>query len=43
MQIHRGDLLTACHNPDKFGNHKDCDSKDIVLLICYVISRDHMF
>ena len=24
------------HHPDKFGDHKHCDSGDIMFLICYV-------
>ena len=28
MQIHRLELLPACHHPDKFGDHMHCD-KDI--------------
>ena len=37
------ELLTVCHHPGKFCEHRHCDSGDIVFLICHVISREHTF
>ena len=32
-----------CHYTDKSCEHKDCDGGDIMILICHVTSREHMF
>ena len=29
-------------HPAKFGGHWNCDSRDIMLLICHVILQDHL-
>ena len=28
--------------PARFGSHRNCGSGDIILLVCHVISQDHM-
>ena len=30
------------HHPSKLGDHKHCVSGDITLLVCHVISDDHV-
>ena len=43
MRINWRDILAVCDHPDKFGDHKHCESRDIMFLICQVTSRHHMF
>ena len=31
--------MVSCH-PVKFSGYKNCDSEDLIFLICHVISRD---
>ena len=33
----------VCHIPDKFCDHKHCDSGNIMSSICHVTSNEHMF
>ena len=42
MQICGWELLAVCHQPDKFGGHRHCDSGN-VFLIFHVTLRDHTF
>ena len=42
-KFYRWDLLTIHYHPDGFGNHRNCDSGDIMFLICHLTSRNHMF
>ena len=32
----------TCHQLAKFGGHRHCGSGDIMVLVCQVISQDHM-
>ena len=32
----------TCHQHAKFGGHRHCGSGDIMVLVCQVISQDHM-
>ena len=32
----------ASHHPTKFGGHRHCDGGDIIILVCHVISQDHV-
>ena len=41
--IHGWELLAVYYHPDKFGDHRYWNSGDIMVLICHVTSRDHMF
>ena len=43
MRIYGWELLALCHHPDKFGDHRHCDTGDAMFLMCHVISCDHMF
>ena len=42
MQIYGWELLAVCHHPDKFGDHRHCESGGRCL-ICHVTSYVHMF
>ena len=42
MQIYGWELDAACHDLEKFCEHKYCDSGDIILS-CHVTSSKHMF
>ena len=35
--------LTVYYHPDEFGDHRHCDSKNVLFLICHLTSMDHMF
>ena len=41
MQIYGWELYAACHDLEKFCEHKYCDSGDIILS-CHVTSSKHM-
>ena len=43
MQISGWELLKVCHHLGKCCEHRHYDSGGIVFLICYMISREHMF
>ena len=43
MQIYGLELLVLCHYADKSFDHKHCDGGDIIILLCRVTSRKHMF
>ena len=36
-------LLAVCYHPDRSFDHRQCDSRDIILLIYHVTPRDQMF
>ena len=33
--------LKVSYHPAKFGGHIHCGSKDVMVLVCHVISEDH--
>ena len=41
MQIYGWKLLEVYHFLEKFGDHKNSDSRDITFLICYMIFRNN--
>ena len=41
MQIYGWELHEVYHFPEKFGDHKNSDSRDITFLICYMIFQDN--
>ena len=41
MQIYGWELLEVYHFLEKFGDHKNSDSRDITFLICYMIFRNN--
>ena len=43
MKTYGWELLAVYNHPDKSGDHKYCDSGDIIFLIFQVTSREHMF
>ena len=43
MRIYGWEFLKVCKQTDKSCVHKHYDSEDIMLLICYVTSSEHMF
>ena len=43
MQIYGWELLVVSIDPDKFSDERFCESKDLMLLICYVTWSDHMW
>ena len=43
MQIYGWKLLAVCHHPDKSCDYKHWYGENIVLLICHLSSREHMF
>ena len=34
--------LKKSQHPTKFGGHRDCGSGEIMVLVCHMISQDHM-
>ena len=36
-----GGSVHLSYHPAKFGGHRDCGSKDIMVLLCLVLSQDH--
>ena len=32
----------VCQHPAKFGGYRHCCSGDIIILVCHVISQDHL-
>ena len=34
--------LKVSHYPAKAGGHRHCDGGDIMILVCYVTSQDHV-
>ena len=36
MRIYGWEFLGLYHHPDKFGDHRNCDSEDVIFLICLV-------
>ena len=43
MRIYGRKLLAKRHHSDRFGDKRHSDSGDIIFLIRYVTTRDHMF
>lgn len=35
-------LLAKCQHPNRFGDHRDCDSGCLMFLTYHVTSRDHV-
>ena len=33
----------VCHHPNKFGDHRHSDSRDIMFLICHITSHGQTF
>ena len=31
------------HHPNRFDDHRRCDMGDLIILICHVTLRDHVF
>ena len=36
MRIYGWEFFALYHHPDKFGDHRNCDSEDVIFLICLV-------
>ena len=36
------DSFKARHHSAKFGGHKQCGNKDTIVLVCSMISQDHL-
>ena len=34
--------LKISHYPAKFGGHRQCGSRDVIVVVCHVISQDHL-
>ena len=43
MSIYGWDFLAVCHHPDKFDDHRHCDSDDLMFWICRMTSHGLMF
>ena len=43
MRTYDWEHFALCRHPNTFCDHKYCDSRDIMFLICDVNSRNHMF
>ena len=43
MRTYDWEIFAVFRHPNKFCDHKYCDSRDILFLICNVNSRNHMF
>ena len=43
MKLYGLELLAVSQHPDKFGDHRPCDNRDLMFLVCNVTSRDHLF
>ena len=42
MGLYESKPLKVSHDPAKFGGDKHCGRGDIMILICHVISQDHV-
>ena len=42
MWFYRQEPINIGYHPAKFGGHKHCGSEDVVVLVCHVISQDHV-
>ena len=34
--------MKVSYHPANFGGHRQCGSRDIMVLVCHVISQDHL-
>ena len=42
MRIFGWEFLVECHQPDKSCDHKHCNSRDKMFLICHMASPKHI-
>lgn len=42
MCLNGKEPLKVCHHSAKFGGHRNCDSEDILVLVCHFIFQDHV-